>query len=35
MLLQVKSSNEAYVMHDTRFTKFSTKEKDNNMGFHF
>ena len=22
-------------MHDTRFTKSSTKEKDNNMGFDF
>ncbi|KAL6348827.1 hypothetical protein AAG906_033483 [Vitis piasezkii] len=31
----VKSSNEEHVMHDTRFRKSSTKEKDNNMGFDF
>ena len=35
MQFQVKSSNEEHIMHDTRFTKSSTKEKDNNMGFDF
>ena len=31
----VKSSNEIYVMHETRFTKSSTKENDSNVGFYF
>ncbi|KAL6350283.1 hypothetical protein AAG906_004231 [Vitis piasezkii] len=31
LFLEVKSSNEEYVMHDTRFKKSSTKENDNNM----
>ena len=35
MQFQVKSSNEEHVMHSTRFTKSSTKKKDNNMGFDF
>ena len=35
MQLQVKSLNEEHVMHDTRFTKSSTKEKNNNMAFDF
>ena len=33
--LQVKSSNEEYVIHDIRFTKSSTKEKYNNIGFNY
>ena len=35
MQFQAKSSNEEHVMHNTRFTKSSTKENDKNMGFDF
>ena len=35
MQLRVKSSNVAHVIHNTRFTKSSTKEKNNNVGFDF